>query len=237
MSRNDHRESGEPTNAEIEDATKALFRSIALERDGYYDARRGGRPRLSVWQRRIRRIVESMLDLCLRHEPAPRRLLDAGCGRGDFTLALAARYPRLEEVIGCDFSPQLLELARSLRPAPSRIRFLVGELTRLPPELAEIDVTICLNVLHHIPRERLTTALGELARVTARTLVLEIKNARSPYWGLHSRRVEGVAIFPVTVDRVREALSGHGFELVERRAIFGLEWLSPLVVLRFERGG
>lgn len=236
MSRNGPDESGESTDAEIEEATKALFRAIALERAGYYDSSRGGRSRLSVWQRRVRRIVERMLDACVQREPAPRRLLDAGCGRGDFTLALAARYPKLEDVVGCDFSPELLALARSIAPAPSRLRFLVGELTRLPFEPAAVDVTVCLNVLHHIPRGRLKAALTELARVTARTLVLEIKNARSPYFRLHSQRVEGVTIFPVTVERVREVLGAEGFELRQRRAIFGMEWLSPLVVLRFERG-
>ena len=218
-----------------EESTKALFRSIAIERQGYYDSSPGGPPRLSFWQKRVRRIVERLLDDRLSGALAPRRVLDAGCGRGDFALALAARYPGVAEILGCDFSPELLELARAHAAHEPRIRFLVGDLTSLPFDTAGIDVTVCLNVLHHVRREKLPAALGELARVTSGTLLLEIKNARSPYFRLHSGRVEGLSIFPTTVAEVSDALRPSGFLLERRHAIFGLEWLSPLVVVRFER--
>ena len=231
------RQSPGPEAAEVEKQTRALFRSIALERQGYYDSSPGGPRRLSVWQRRIRRIVLSLLDDTLRREPASARLLDAGCGRGDFTLQLAARYAGLLEVIGYDFSAELIELARAAAAGQPRIRFAVGGLDALPFPRSHVDVTVCVNVLHHIPHERLAVALAELARVTRRTLVVEIKNAVSPYFRLHSHRVEGVAIFPVTVEQMRDGFRRHGFELVSRRGIFGLLWLSPLVVLRFERAG
>lgn len=218
-----------------EDPTRALFRSVALERQGYYDSRPGGPPRLSFWQKRIRRTVEAILDARLDEAPPLRRLLDAGCGRGDFTLALADRYAKLEEVLGCDFSPELLELARRSAAGRPRVRFSAGELASLPYAAASVDATVCLNVLHHVPHDELKAALGELARVSARTLLLEIKNARSPYFRLHSHRVEGIAIFPATVERVKRCLHPCGFELVRRYPIFGWEWLSPLVVLHFER--
>jgi SAM-dependent methyltransferase len=229
-----HRSKG-PKEGDVEEQTRALFRSIALERQGYYDSSPGGPHRLSIWQKRIRRIVLDILDDRLPREPAPHRLLDAGCGRGDFTLELAARYPGLDEVVGYDFSAELIELARSAAASEPRVRFAVGGLDALPFPASHADVTVCVNVLHHIPHERLAAALSELARVTRRTLLLEIKNASSPYFRLHSQRVEGIAIFPVTVERMRDGLRPHGFELTRRRGIFGLLWLSPLVVLHFER--
>ena len=218
-----------------DEPTRALFRSIALERQGYYDSTPGGPPRLSFWQRRVRRIVESILDLRLAASPAGRRLLDAGCGRGDFTLALADRYAGLEELVGCDFSPELIELARTMAAGRARVRFVVGDLIAMPVGDLSVDVTVCLNVLHHIRREQLATALAELARVTGNTLLIEIKNARSPYFRMHKKRVEGLEIFPVTVVEVRDRLRALSFDLVRPHAIFGLEWLSPLVVLHFER--
>jgi SAM-dependent methyltransferase len=222
---------------DVEERTRALFRSIALERQGYYDASPGGRPRLSVWQKRIRRMVLGILDDRLRREPSFRRVLDAGCGRGDFTLALAARYERLEEIVGCDFSAELIELARSSAAGRPRVRFAIGALDALPLARAQADVTVCINVLHHVPRERRSDVFAELARVTGRVLLLEIKNASSPYFRWHSQRVEGVPIFPVTIAEMRDRLSPHGFTLVGRRGIFGLLWLSPLVVLQFEKTG
>ena len=218
-----------------EERTKDLFRSIALERQGYYDSAPGGRPRLSYGQRRVRRIVERVLDARLQRLPALRRLLDAGCGRGDFTIQLGTRYPDLTELFGCDFSPELLELARSNAAGLSRIAFSVGDLTALPFAAAQVDLTLCLNVLHHIPHERVGLALDELARVTTRTLVVEIKNASCPYFRMHSKLVEGVPIFPVTVEQVEEPLRASGFALVRAHAIFGWAWLSPLIVLHFER--
>jgi SAM-dependent methyltransferase len=218
-----------------DEPTRALFRSIALERQGYYDSAPGGPPRLSFWQRRIRRIVHGILDPRVASDPACRRVLDAGCGRGDFTLALASRYPGLEDVVGCDFSPELLELARAAAEGQPNVRFVAGDLIALPLGEQSVDVTVCLNVLHHVRPEQFASALAELARVTRTTLVIEIKNARSPYFRMHSRRVEGLAIFPVAVAQVTDRLRALGFELIRPHAIFGIEWLSPLVVLQFER--
>ncbi len=218
-----------------DEPTRALFRSIALERQGYYDSTPGGPPRLSFWQRRVRRIVEGILDLRLSASPAGRRLLDAGCGRGDFTLALADRYSGLEELVGCDFSPELIELARAAAAGRARVRFVPGDLIALPAGDLSADVTVCLNVLHHVRPDQLAAALAELARVTGNTLLIEIKNARSPYFRMHSKRVEGLTIFPLSVVEVRDRLRALSFDLVRPHAIFGLEWLSPLVVLHFER--
>jgi ubiquinone/menaquinone biosynthesis C-methylase UbiE len=190
---------------------------------------------LSFWQKRIRRTVETILDARVDDAPPLRRLLDAGCGRGDFTLALADRYPQLEEISGCDFSPELLELARASAADRPRVRFSTGELGTLPYAALGMDASVCLNVLHHVPHDKLQASLSDLARVSAHTLVLEIKNARSPYFRLHSKRVEGIAIFPATVETVARLLHPCGFALVRRYPIFGWEWLSPLVVLQFER--
>ena len=180
-------------------------------------------------------MVERVLDRRLRDDTGPRRLLDAGCGRGDFAVELAARYPALEEIVGCDFSPELVELATSGAAGQPRIRFVTGDVTSLAFTPAGFDVTVCLNVLHHIRNERLPTALQQLARVTSRVLLLEIKNASSPYFRLHSKRVEGIAVYPVTIEEVSRRLGTLGFRLIQSHAIFGLDWLSPLVLLHFER--
>jgi SAM-dependent methyltransferase len=223
-----------PHRGDPDEATRELFRSIALERDGYYDATPGGAPRLSIWQRRIRRMVERTLDARHGSSRTARSLLDAGCGRGDFTWALATRDPQLTSVLGCDFCPELLRLAENHAHDP-RVRFVAADLSSLPIADRGVDVTLCLNVLHHVRSERLGAVLGELARVTRHTLLLEIKNARSPYFRAHSRRVEGVPIFPVTPRDVAGTLRPLGFESEALRAIFGIEWLSPLLLLHLER--
>jgi len=58
----------------------------------------------------------SVLDWLLAQLPGRgRRALDAGCGSGRHTLALADRF---DEVIGIDISQPLIDLARRQRPTP-----------------------------------------------------------------------------------------------------------------------
>jgi ubiquinone/menaquinone biosynthesis C-methylase UbiE len=220
-----------------EERTRALFRSIARERNGYYDAVPGGPPRLSRWQRLVRWRVQRILDrrLASHGVPGAWRLLDAGCGRGDFSRALTERHRSLDEVVGCDFLDELVALATAATGGTPRLRFVQGDVTALPFAPGAFDVTVCLNVLHHVRGDRLSVALGELARVTGRLLLVEIKNASSLYFRLHSRRVGGVEVFPTTAATVGDLLRPHGLALVRSHPIFGVDRLSPLVLLELER--
>jgi trans-aconitate 2-methyltransferase len=59
----------------------------------------------------------------------PRRVVDLGCGPGNSTELLIARYPRAE-VIGLDSSPDMLRQARARLPACT---FVEGDLARWAP--------------------------------------------------------------------------------------------------------
>jgi GrpB-like predicted nucleotidyltransferase (UPF0157 family)/SAM-dependent methyltransferase len=83
----------------------------------------------------------------------PRRVLDAGCGTGEFTELIAA-----PEVVAVDSSAAAVAAARA-RGLDAR----VADIQRLPFADAEFDVVTCNWVLYHLPdRER---GLAELARV------------------------------------------------------------------------
>jgi ubiquinone/menaquinone biosynthesis C-methylase UbiE len=85
--------------------------------------------------------------------------LDAGCGTGSLTFALA---PFVAEVVGVDTSTEYLEAGRAT--APSNVRLVEGDVTALPFGYAEFDLACCHRVLHHVRRPEL--AVSELARVT-----------------------------------------------------------------------
>lgn len=55
----------------------------------------------------------------------PKRVLDAGAGRGASVALLRARYPRAE-IVATDFAPELLCAARSTRSLADRARRLLG---------------------------------------------------------------------------------------------------------------
>ena len=93
-------------------------------------------------------------------------LLDAGCGEGE-TLSRLARLPA--RVVAIDADPGAVEFTRARFPGLEVRRESVYELGFAD---REFDLVICLEVLEHLDDPR--AALVELARVTARDLVLSV---------------------------------------------------------------
>lgn len=103
----------------------------------------------------------------LEQIPQTARILDIGCGNGEFGKALQARGQR-GDYWGLDFSPGLL--AHAANPAPEResvgacrLSFIPADFSSpnwdsaLPP--APFDIAVCFAVLHHIPGEALRVQL------------------------------------------------------------------------------
>lgn len=86
---------------------------------------------------------------------APRRVLDAGCGRGDFAQRLADAGM---DVVGLDQSERMVELTRA-----RGIDAVVGDIERLPFDEASFDVACANHVLYHLPD--VDRGIAELARV------------------------------------------------------------------------
>jgi ubiquinone/menaquinone biosynthesis C-methylase UbiE len=86
------------------------------------------------------------------------RAVDVGTGAGTLARALA---PLVDEVVGVDVVPELLEAAR--RDAPPNVTFVEGDATRLLFDPASFDIAATRRTLHHIARPELVVA--ELARV------------------------------------------------------------------------
>ncbi len=77
------------------------------------------------WRRRAAR-------RCLEHKPS--RVLDLCCGTGDFALHMARLAGSNAEVVGVDFSPEMLAVARSKAsrsPAASTVSFVEGDASAL----------------------------------------------------------------------------------------------------------
>jgi len=95
-------------------------------------------------------------------DATPGRLLDAGCGPGHWTAALAAGGRR--EVLGVDGSARFLESARARFPG---VGFAAGDLAALPVASGSVGgVLAWFSVIHTAPAD-LPAVLAELARVLA----------------------------------------------------------------------
>jgi ubiquinone/menaquinone biosynthesis C-methylase UbiE len=112
-----------------------------------------------TWETRIGPQHVAALELALESLPPPRRVLDLGTGTGVAAVAVARRYPEAE-VTGLDLSPAMIaEAQRQLPPElASRVRFEVGDASRLPFEDGAFELVTLANMIPFF---------DELARVSA----------------------------------------------------------------------
>ena len=90
-----------------------------------------------------------------------KRCLDAGCGGGRYTIAMAMLGA--SEVIGCDISAKGLADARQRTAGMPNIRFEEADVLDLPYPDESFDFVCCSGVLHHTADPE--KGLRELARV------------------------------------------------------------------------
>jgi demethylmenaquinone methyltransferase/2-methoxy-6-polyprenyl-1,4-benzoquinol methylase len=109
------------------------------------------------------------------------RVLDCATGTGDLAIAFAKAVAPGGEVIGTDFVPEMLTLARAKAPA---IAFEVADVTRLPYDDASFDIASISFGIRNVGEPR--RGIAELARVVrpgGRVVVLEFGQPRGVIFG------------------------------------------------------
>jgi demethylmenaquinone methyltransferase/2-methoxy-6-polyprenyl-1,4-benzoquinol methylase len=109
-------------------------------------------------------------------------VLDVCCGTGDLAFELAGRVAPGGHVVGCDFSEQMLDLAREKAAARgATVRFEWADALQLPYDAGRFDaVTVGFGVRNFADRNR---GLREMARVLkpgGRLVVLEFTAPTRP---------------------------------------------------------
>lgn len=93
---------------------------------------------------------------------SPCRILDLAAGTGDFSFALAARFP-MADITGLDLTPAMLEIARR-KNRSSKITFMEGDAMAMPfAEGGAFDLVSCAFGFRNFPDKR--KALGEARRM------------------------------------------------------------------------
>lgn len=90
------------------------------------------------------------------------RLLDVGCGTGEFARLALARFPHLE-IVGVDVAPGMLAVAARKFAGRPQSRLVLARAERLPFEREVFDAVVCANILHHVASPE--AVLQECARV------------------------------------------------------------------------
>ena len=112
-----------------------------------------------------------------------RRILDAGCGPGQFTIAAAEALPGAE-LCGIDLAPTMIALARThatASPASARLRFEVADVAHLPFPDASFDAVMSTGSIKHWPDP--VAGLREIHRVLVpggRAFIAEMNRLAPP---------------------------------------------------------
>lgn len=101
------------------------------------------------------------------------RILDVGCGGGQFALRLAERFPEVE-IVGVDLSPGQVARARRRARGLPRLSFREGSALDLPFAAAEFDLVYSLGSLKHwLNPEHGLRECARVAKLGARLFVVE----------------------------------------------------------------
>ena len=101
---------------------------------------------------------------------ADETLVDVGCGAGHYLRSLRREIPHNFQYRGLDATPQYIELARKAFADSPAARFEVADIFNLNLENGRADVTMCNNVLLHLPS--VAQPLKELVRISRRHLLI-----------------------------------------------------------------
>jgi SAM-dependent methyltransferase len=80
-----------------------------------------------------------------------KRVLEIGCGRGDFVLLLGRQYP-LAKIVATDFSDAAIETAQRKLPPDSNVMFKVADAQNLPFDESSFDYVISCECLEHVDK-------------------------------------------------------------------------------------
>ena len=191
-------------------------------------------------QSAFRELFETLAADFLGELRQARRLLDVGCGPGQFTVRAAEALPDAQ-VWGIDLAPTMIELARrhaSVSPAAARLHFEVADVAHLPFPDAHFDAVLSSGSIKHWSDP--LAGLREIHRVLApggRAFVIEMNRLAPPaavaaqrvrlrhwFFRLIYPRVFTKAMSP---DEARTifAASPFGAPTAERMVLDGCLWL------------
>lgn len=125
--------------------------------------------------------------------PAPRRVLDLGCGDGRLAGLVLEHRPMVESVVAIDRSPPMLALARDRFAGDERVTVLDGDLDDPIGAFGAVDLVVSGFVIHHLEHGRKRSLFGEIAeqlRPGGRFLNLEVVSSASELW--HAEFLEAI---------------------------------------------
>jgi len=165
-------------------------------------------------QRRERELIMEMLSIS-RGE----RVIDVGCGPGNYTPYLA-EVSESGLVVGIDGSRAMVATAAK-RGGGDNLAYVVGDACALPFEDGSFDAACCVGVIHMVDRPMV--ALDEMIRVLApggRLAIFATRRRRRT----ETRVLRGIWFFGR--DELTRAMEGRGLVDIQRRVVGRSQFVS-----------
>ena len=154
------------------------------------------------------------------------RMLDAGCGPGVVSRALARAG---SEVVGCDLAEEMVQYSRQAaqeepEEVAKRLSYLVSDLESVHTKVeGPFDLVICLDVLIYYPEEEFGRIVQNLASLSPRRLIFTYAPASRVLKVMHKvgrlfpRGHKSTNMEIIGVEAVRRGLASAGLRLARQK--------------------
>jgi ubiquinone/menaquinone biosynthesis C-methylase UbiE len=174
-------------------------------------------------------VQQAALHLAARQLPAPRRILDVGCGTGTLLRQAAKRFPDAQ-LVGVDLAGAMLAAAGAATPAELPIWFVHARAERLPLADGVFDLVLSTMSFRHWSDQ--SAGLAQVRRVLTPGGMLVLAEVFAdrprrtivPIMRRHSDRVE----LPADVEAM---LAHHGLSVIGCQHLRGYGPISQVVVV------
>jgi ubiquinone/menaquinone biosynthesis C-methylase UbiE len=181
----------------------------------------------------------NLLDRMQKKNHKINKVIDVGCGMGNFTLELAHREC-ISSVVGMDLIKDTFSIATENYHLFSDVTFIEGDIRKIPFKNRSFDVTFCLNVLHHIHANDFSKTLHELCRITSKYLLIEFRNKNNifDFWYdyfLTPNLYQNLPINCCTFKDINNIIKTRDFRCKNLICDKFIPWISRRIVLIYQR--
>jgi ubiquinone/menaquinone biosynthesis C-methylase UbiE len=220
------------------ESIKNYFRERANAKNRFYGI--NWKFQHNKYQFKIHEICNLHLKKILHENPQINRVIDVGCGIGDFTLNLAKKYSQLEKIIGIDFVDEPIKIAIKNGKKYENIKFIKTDLLDIPYENRFFNILICINTLHHIHKNDFESAIKEFTRVTDRYIILEIRNKKNifNFWYKYISLpilYRNLPVFSCSISELNNIIKKYNFKLQSAEGRFICNQFCWRILLLYKR--